>query len=291
MGWKVEAQNLSLKYKKVLALDNLSFTLEEGKIYGLLGRNGAGKTSLLSLLASYREPTSGRILVDNQEPFENSQVMEQICLMHEKDYKEDTSKVRELLETVESYRPHYDKEFAMNLIEKFKLPLNKQVSKLSKGMQSALNVTMGLASRCPITILDEVYLGMDAPTREIFYKELLADQEKHPRTFIISTHLVSEMDYLFDEILILNKGKLLLQEDYETFVSRGVSVTGSAEEVDKFALGMQKLNEQRLGNTKSVMIYGSLNEKQLEDAQYRGLQISNVSLQDLFIYLTKEEDL
>lgn len=289
MGRKIVANNLTLKYKNVLALDQVSFALEGGKIYGLLGRNGAGKTSLLSILASFREPTSGEILVDNQEPFENPQVMEQICLMYEKDYKEDSSKVKELLETVEAYRPHYDKELAMHLIEQFNLPLNKKVSSLSKGMQSALNVTMGLASRCPITILDEVYLGMDAPTREIFYQELLAEQERHPRTFIISTHLVSEMDYLFDEILILNKGKLFLHEDYETFVARGITVTGTAEEVDLFAQGMEKLNEQRLGNTKSVTIYGSLTERQLEDARSKGLQISNVSLQDLFIYLTKEE--
>ena len=289
MGWKVVADNLTLKYKNALALDKVSLALEGGKIYGLLGRNGAGKTSLLSILASFREPSSGKILVDNQEPFENPQIMEQICLMYEKDYKEDSSKVKELLEAVEVYRPYYDKEFAMDLIKRFNLPLDKKVSSLSKGMQSALNVTMGLASRCPITILDEVYLGMDAPTREIFYQELLADQESHPRTFIISTHLVSEMDYLFDEILILDKGKLLLHEDYETFVSRGSTVTGSAEEVDRFTHGMKKLNEQKLGNTKAVTIYGALNERQLEDAQYKGLQASNVSLQDLFIYLTKEE--
>lgn len=289
MGLKVVANNLTLKYKNVLALDKVSFALEGGKIYGLLGRNGAGKTSLLSILASFREPTSGEILVDNQEPFENPQVMRQICLMYEKDYKEDTSKVKDLLETVEVYRPHYDKELAMHLIERFNLPLDKNVSSLSKGMQSALNVTMGLASRCPITILDEVYLGMDAPTREIFYQELLAEQERHPRTFIISTHLVSEMDYLFDEVLILDKGKLLLHEDYETFVSRGITVTGTAEDVDRFVQGMEKLNEQRLGNTKAVTIYGSLTERQLEEAHYKGLQVSNVSLQDLFIYLTKEE--
>ncbi|AGA67844.1 ABC-type multidrug transport system, ATPase component [Desulfitobacterium dichloroeliminans LMG P-21439] len=286
----IVSQNLFLKYKKFLALDDISFSLERGKIYGLLGRNGAGKTSLLSLLASFREPTSGKILVGEEEPFENATVMEQICFMYEKDYKEETAKVKEYLEVAERYRPYYDKDYAQYLVKRFKLPMKKAIKSLSKGMQSALNVSIGLASRCPVTILDEVYLGMDAPTREIFYQELLADQERHPRTFIISTHLVSEMDYLFDEILILHKGKLLLQEDYESFVSRGVTVTGSAEQVDSLVQGLEKLNEQRLGNTKSVTIYGSLGERQLEDARQRGLQIGNVSLQDLFIYLTKEDE-
>lgn len=131
---------------------------------------------------------------------------------------------------------------------------------------------------------------MDAPTREIFYQELLADQENHPRIFILSTHLVSEMDYLFDEVLILDWGSLILQENYEDFISRGSSLTGPAEVVDEFVHSLQKLNEQKLGNTKSVMIYGTLSEGQQRAAQAKGLQLGPVSLQELFIHLTKEEE-
>lgn len=156
-------------------------------------------------------------------------------------------------------------------------------------MQSALNVTMGLASRAPITIFDEAYLGMDAPTREIFYKELLADQAERPRTMILSTHLVSEMDYLFDEVIIIDKGAFVLHEEYETLISRGASITGAAEEVDDFVSGMTQLNEQQLGNTKAVMVYGYLSEKDKQEALQRGLEVGPVSLQDLFIHLTSEE--
>lgn len=81
------------------------------------------------------------------------------------------------------------------------------MSELSKGMRSALQVVLGLASRAPITIFDEVYTGMDAPTRKKFYNEVLNEQAEHPRMFILSTHLVSEMDYLFDEIVMIHQGK------------------------------------------------------------------------------------
>ncbi|WP_217896391.1 ABC transporter ATP-binding protein [Oceanobacillus rekensis] len=286
----IDINNLSLKYKDFEALKNISFKLESGKIYGLLGRNGAGKTSLLSILASFREQTDGSLTIDGESPFENARIMQSVAFIYEKDYSDETEKVKGMLEVIERYRPNFDKEYANYLIKRFKLPLDKPVHKLSKGMQSALNVTLGLAGRTPITIFDEAYLGMDAPTREIFYKELLDDQAKHPRTMILSTHLVSEMDYLFDEVIVINQGSLVLHEEYETLASRGASITGSADKVDDFIIGMKQLNVQQLGNTKSVMVYGDLNENERQDAQLKGLEVGPISLQDLFIHLTSEED-
>ncbi len=290
MNFDVVVNNLTLKYQDFEALANLSFTIETGKIYGLIGRNGAGKTSLLSLLASFREPSSGTIKIAGESPFENPDIMQNVAFIFEKDYKEETEKVKGMLELVERYRPNYDPEYAMHLIKRFKLPLDKQVKQLSKGMQSAMNVTMGLASRTPITIFDEAYLGMDAPTREIFYQELLEDQSNHPRTFILSTHLVSEMEYLFEEVIIIDKGKLVAQEDYETLVSRGASITGAAEAVDALVKGMEILSEQQLGNTKSVMIYGNMSDSKRTEAHNSGLEVGATTLQDLFIHLTKEDN-
>ncbi|WP_337019622.1 ABC transporter ATP-binding protein [Oceanobacillus massiliensis] len=287
---EIKVSNLSLKYRSFEALKNISFRIDGAKICGLLGRNGAGKTTLLSLLASYREPTGGSIEINGEAPFENASVMQDLAFIYEKDYSDEYEKVSGMLESIERYRPNYDAEYAAYLVKRFKLPLDKPVNKLSKGMQSALNVTMGLAGRTPITIFDEAYLGMDAPTREIFYKELLEEQSRNPRTIILSTHLVSEMEYLFDEIIIIDKGAVVIQEDYETLTSRGASITGTAEIVDEFAAGMQQLNVQQLGNTKSVMVYGNLNEQQRQAAQYNGLEIGPVSLQELFIHLTGEVD-
>ncbi|HBI03803.1 MAG TPA: ABC transporter [Paenibacillaceae bacterium] len=288
MTFAVEVKDVSLNYHEVAALKNISFTLEKGKIYGLLGRNGAGKTSLLSLLASLREQTGGTIRILGDAPFENPEVMQDVVFIYEKDNKDESEKVIGMLKFAERYRPHFNMDYAMDLVKGFNLPLNKAVKKLSKGQQSALFVTIGLASRCPLTIFDEAYLGMDAPTREIFYKELLEDQSNHPRTIIISTHLVSEMDYLFDEVLIIDKGTLILQEENETLISRGATITGTANEVDQFVKGLRKLNEQQLGNTKRVVIYGALSKEQRNEAKEKGLEVGVISLQDLFIHLTGE---
>ncbi|MEC0259153.1 hypothetical protein PAEVO_55890 [Paenibacillus sp. GM2FR] len=289
MNLDVQFDRVSVTYGSVEAVRDISLRLPAGKIYGLLGRNGAGKTSLLSVLASFREASSGSVTIGGEQPFENANIMREVSFIYDVDYKEETDKVKAAIESVARYRPHFDTGYALELARKFNLPLDKQLKELSKGMQSAYNVCIGLASRSPVTILDEVYLGMDAPSREIFYRELLEDQERHPRTFILSTHLVSEMDYLFEEVIIIHKGRFVLQDDYESLTSRGVSITGPAAKVDEFIRGMKVLNVQQLGSTKAVMVYGELSEEAQLAAHRAGLEIGPISLQDLFIHLTGEE--
>ncbi|KOP64570.1 ABC transporter [Bacillus sp. FJAT-18019] len=289
MNLDVQLDRISVAYGSVEAVREISLHLPAGKIYGLLGRNGAGKTSLLSVLSSFREPSSGKVTIGGEQPFENAKIMQHVSFIYDVDYKDETDKVKTAIQSIARYRPQFDLGYALDLARKFKLPLDKQLKQLSKGMQSAFNVCIGLASRSPITILDEAYLGMDAPSREIFYRELLEDQGRHPRTFILSTHLVSEMDYLFEEVIIIHKGRVVLQDDYESLTSRGVSITGPAAKVDEFIQGMKVLNVQQLGSTKAVMVYGELSEAALSAALRAGLEIGPISLQDMFIHLTGEE--
>lgn len=289
MSCIIEANNLTLKYKKFEALKNITFKLKGEKIYGLLGRNGAGKTSMLTVLSAFRKPSSGTLTIAGEDIFENAKIMSKISFHYEKNYSEETSTVKKILKDVGNYRENYDGEYALKLAEMFELPIDKPVNKLSKGKQSAFEVTMGLAGRCPITIFDESYLSMDAPTRVKFYNEVLEEQEREPRIFILSTHLVSEMDYLFDEVLILHEGKLLVHDEYETMVSKGMTVTGPAEKADEFVKGMKVLNQQRLGNTKAVAVYGENSRELTAKAKSLGLEIGHISLQDLFIYITERE--
>jgi ABC-2 type transport system ATP-binding protein len=284
----VTINNIGLIYGNHTALNNVTFQLDSNKIYGLLGRNGAGKTSLLSIMASFREPTSGSITINGEVPFENAAIMQQVAFMYNKDYKDESDHAINVLKGVARYRPYFDMKYAEYLVKRFKLDKKKSIKQYSKGMQSALNVIIGLASRAPLTIFDEVYLGMDAPSRDIFYKELLEDQENHPRVIILSTHLVSEMDYLFDEVIMIDEGKLMLQEDYDSLLSKGAKITGSASVVDDFVQSKQQINVEQLGNTKAVTIYGELSKTERTIAVDKGLEIAPISLHELFVHLTKE---
>ncbi|MBR7554077.1 ATP-binding cassette domain-containing protein [Allobacillus sp. GCM10007491] len=288
MNHKLEIKRVSKSFKKHKALNEIDFTIEGDKIVGLIGRNGAGKTTLLSLIAGLKQADHGEIILDGEPVFENQSRMQQIMFLSDSQ-RDESMKVQEMLEMAETFRPNFDTEYAAELIKKFNLPTKKTMKQLSKGMRSALQVVLGLASRAPITIFDEVYTGMDAPTRKKFYNEVLDEQAEHPRMFILSTHLVSEMDYLFDEIVMIHEGKLLLHDKYEAMTLKGQTVIGEANAVDQFVSGKKVLNEQRLGPTKSVTIYGELSEGERQKAKTQELEIGNVSLQDLFIHLTGGE--
>lgn len=282
----IQFEDVSLQFKDKQILKNISLTLETNKIYGLLGRNGAGKTSLLSVLASFAKAMTGRITIDGNSVFENDDIMENIIFIRDVQLDE-SEKVWNYIKQTTAFRPNFDLDYAKTLMQRFHLPEKVAVSSLSRGMMSAMHVVIGLASRCPITIFDEAYLGMDAPARVKFYEEVLNDYMEHPRTFILSTHLISEMESMFEEVIIIDHGEIVIHEEVDTFKSRGVSVTGSIEEVDAFTIGKTVLKEQVLGNTKQAMIYGQLTEQ--EKQQANSLQVAQISLQELFIHLTKEE--
>lgn len=284
----IEIQNLTVRYPGVTAIDDLTLKLEGGKIYGLLGRNGSGKTTLLSLIAAYRRVTEGTVLVDGRAPFENEELTQQICLVRESgDIVVDGDSVKGILRRSRRFRPTWDEEFAHRLLDLFQLPLDRGVTKLSRGQKSALGITVGLASRAPLTILDEAYLGLDAPSRYAFYDVLLEDYIENPRTIVLSTHLIEEVGRLFEQVVILDRGRLVVHDDTDSLRTRGAAVVGPATAVDDFTTGMTILGEQRLGGTKSVTVYGEIEPDARAVAADWGLELSPVALQDLFVHLTK----
>src|SRR5699024_8039804 len=133
------------------------FTLEEPQIYGLLGRNRAGKTMYVEILARHQLPTKGTVQIDGQKPFDTRNVLQHICLMREGDNIFKDVKVKELLKTYEFIYPTWDKELAEELVDIYKLPRKAKTKALSKGMASALGIIVGLASKAPVTIFDEPY--------------------------------------------------------------------------------------------------------------------------------------
>ncbi|MDP9797204.1 ABC-2 type transport system ATP-binding protein [Catenuloplanes nepalensis] len=288
MSIPVSVRDLRVRYGDTVALDGLSFDLDGGKIYGLLGRNGSGKTTLLSVLAAFRRASAGTVLVDGEDPFENARVTRQVCLIRDNVDAEDTDRVSTVLKLAAQLRPHFDADYAARLAKQFDLPLRKRVSGLSRGGRSALGVTIGLATRAPLTIFDESYLGLDAPSRYAFYQELVADYAENPRTIILSTHLIEEVANLFEEVLIIDHGRLLAHEETDTLRRRGATVTGPAGEVDAFVAGndLAVLGEKRLGGTKATTVYGTLTDGQRREAAAAMLEITPVGLQDLFIHLT-----
>jgi ABC-2 type transport system ATP-binding protein len=282
----IEVRDLRLRYGDVVALDGLTFELRAGRIHGLLGRNGSGKTSLLSVIAAFRRASGGEVLVDGEPVYENNRITRQVCLIREAGDTDSSSNVRDTLALAASLRPNWDADYAAELVDRFGLPARRRVGSLSRGQQSALGAVIGLASRAPVTL--------DAPSRYTFYDALLEDFMAHRRTIVVSTHLIEEVSRLFEEVVIIERGRLVVQDDAEALRSRGVSVTGPAAAVDEFVSklawfsGFTVLGDRQLGPTKSVTGYGSLDEEHRALAREAGLELGPLGLQDLFVHLTNQ---
>ncbi|MEU4191264.1 ABC transporter ATP-binding protein [Kribbella sp. NPDC026611] len=292
MALTVHTENLSVRFGGVPALDRLDLRLAPGKIHGLLGRNGSGKSTLAATLAGFRRPDEGRVLIEGgdlgaaAEPFENAIVTSRVCLIRESGDVHDSALVKHILGLAAALRPYWDADLAADLLDRFEVPVGKKVQKLSRGKKSALGVVLGLASRAPLTIFDESYLGMDVPSRNLFYDVLLADYAEVPRTIVLSTHLVSEVSAMLEEVVILDNGRLVTQSPVDALRGRGASIVGPAATVDRFTKGFTVLAEERLGGTKSTTVLGDLDPALVADAAAAGLEIGPVGLQDLFVHLT-----
>lgn len=285
----INLENVSLKYGNTLALNNVSLKLPEQAICGLLGRNGAGKTSLLSLLCAYHRPTSGTITISGENPYENRNIMPRVALIHDDQGEiENNFKVKDLFKITATLRPNWDATYAEKLIKLFEIPLNKTMGNLSHGKRSAVHVIIGLAGQTPVTLYDEAYLGMDAAARKLFISELLSDYMHRPKLILFSTHFVNEMEGLFSEAIIINNGQVIAHDDCDTLRSKGTAVTGFSEVVDSFTNGHEILSQRALGRQKEVVLFGELSENDRLAGEKAGLEFSHPSLQDLFIYMTEK---
>lgn len=277
---KIEIKNISKTFGEVPALNNVSVQIEENHIYGLLGRNGAGKTTLLNLLTGKMFPDSGEILVDGEPVMENDRALSKMYCMTEMNLYPENMRVKEAFRWSAEFYPEFNKEYANTLCGKFELNTRSKIKDLSTGYASIFKIIVALACNAQITIFDEPVLGLDANHRDLFYRELILNYSDHPRTFIISTHLIEEIADVIDRVLIIKKGQLVMNDEVQNVLSLGCAVSGPAGAVDEFIKDKQVLGCDTLGGLKSAYLLGWI------DHAPDGLEISNLDLQKLFIQLT-----
>lgn len=287
MSAVVAVRGLTKTYRSLLAVDGVTFTVEEDSITGLLGRNGAGKTTLMALLTGQVVPSSGSVAVFGADPLENDAVLTRTCFIKESQRYNPDFKVRHVLAAAEIVYPNWDAVFAATLVRDFDLPLGRGMKKLSRGMLSAVGVVIGLASRAPLTFFDEPYLGLDAGARHVFYDRLLADHAEHPRTVVLSTHLIDEVADLLSDVLLLDSGRIVLAAEADSLRGRAVTATGPRDAVDRVVAGRPRLACERLGDLTRTTIEGRLEDADRRAAAAAGVSLEPVSLQQLVLLTTE----
>jgi ABC-2 type transport system ATP-binding protein len=282
----VAATEVTKRFGQVAAVDNVSFTLRENTIYGLLGRNGAGKTTLMQVLTGQQIPTAGTVEVFGAAPYENDGVLARTCFVREAQKYPDEFRVRHALQAAALLFPNWDDAYAQSLVDDFRLPRSRTIKKLSRGMLSAVGVVIGLASRAPLTLFDEPYLGLDAVSRQLFYDRLLADYAERPRTVVLSTHLIDEVADLVEHVLVIDRGRLVVDEEAERLRGQVVTVSGPAAAVQAFAASRTELHRATVGPMTRSTLRGDLDGAARAEAERLGITIAPVSLQHLVVSLT-----
>ena len=256
MAKTLKATGLVKVYGKKEVLHSVDVEFESGCIYGLIGRNGAGKTTLLSCITAQSWANAGEITYGGEPVWENEKALGEICFAREISQilfmGQNTYKVRDYLRAAKLLYPHWDEQYAQQLVDRFGLERKKRISALSKGMLSMLTIVLALASNAPITILDEAAS-------------------------------------VFEKVVILDDGNIIEQGNTDELVAQFRYVSGKDEQVDEAVAGMKVLMEEKAGRSKAVVIRSSEeNLSKLE--QNPNVEISPLNLQKVFVALTGQKE-
>ena len=203
----VKCNNLCKEFDNKQVLNNINLSLPRGKIIGLLGKNGMGKTTLIKLMNDLLTPTSGEVLINGEKPSVNSKKI--ISYLPERTYLDKGMKVSQILTLFEDFYENFNKEKAIKLLNDLDLDINSRVNKMSKGMQEKLQLILVMSRDAELYILDEPLGGVDPATRDYILDTILSNFSEGA-SVIISTHLISDIERILDEVIFIDKGNIIL---------------------------------------------------------------------------------
>lgn len=203
----LECQNLTKSFDNKKILDSINLTIPRGKIVGLLGKNGTGKTTLIKLINDLLTIDEGKILINGKEIGPESK--RKISYLPERSYLDKSMKVYEVIKFFEEFYDNFDSQKAKKLLKDLDLDLNMKLSKMSKGMLEKLGLILVMSRKADLYILDEPLGGVDPATRDYILDTILSNFEEES-SVIISTHLISDIEKILDEVIFIDKGKIVL---------------------------------------------------------------------------------
>lgn len=206
----LEVKNLNKSFDNKKVLKDINFSISKGKIVGLLGKNGVGKTTLIKLINDLLTPTSGEILVKgNKIGVETKKV---ISYLPERTYLNKQMKVCEVISFFEDFYEDFDSKKAKKLLKDLDLDINQKLTKMSKGMQEKVQLVLVMSRKADLYVLDEPLGGVDPATRDYILDTILSNFDEDS-SVIISTHLISDIEKILDEVIFIDKGEIVLQSD------------------------------------------------------------------------------
>ena len=212
----LKCTNLSKTYDFDNALNNVNLLIESGKIIGLLGPNGSGKTTFIKLLNGLLKPTEGEIFIDGQNPGVETKKI--VAYLPDKNYLDNSKTVKAILQLFADFYDDFDLEKAQNMLKDLGIDITRRFKLLSKGMKEKVQLILVMCRRAKLYLLDEPIAGVDPAARDYILNTVIKNYNRDA-TVIISTHLIADVEKVLDEVIFISKGEILLYQDVKSIIS------------------------------------------------------------------------
>ena len=277
----VSARGLTKRYGKSIAVDNVSFEIPAGRIIGLIGPNGSGKTTTLKAMLGLI-PFDGELKVLGLNPrTQRDELMEQVCFIADVAVLPRWIRVSEAVDFVAGVHPKFDRAKAERYLANTKLKPSMKVKQMSKGMIVQLHLALVMAIDAKLLVLDEPTLGLDILYRKQFYQNLLEDYFDENKTIIITTHQVEEVEHILSDLMFIREGRITLSASMDEIGERFVEVMVPAENLAA-AKALNPIDERQVFG-KSVMLFDGVPRAQIAALG----ETRNVGVADLFVATMK----
>ena len=212
----LKCTNLSKTYDFDNALNNVNLSIETGKIIGLLGPNGSGKTTFIKLLNGLLKPTEGEILINGQNPGVETKKI--VSYLPDKNYLDNSKTVNAILQLFADFYDDFDLERAQNMLKDLGIDITRRFKLLSKGMKEKVQLILVMCRRAKLYLLDEPIAGVDPAARDYILNTVIKNYNREA-TVIISTHLIADVEKVLDEAIFISKGEILLYQDVKSIIN------------------------------------------------------------------------
>ncbi|MDT8715765.1 ABC transporter ATP-binding protein [Clostridium sp. 19966] len=288
----IEIKNVSKSFPGKEAIKNINITINDGSILGLVGPNGAGKSTLLRTMVDIYEPDTGEILINKENIKDNTAIKEIIGYVGDRNDFFNDCKIKEILKYYSLSYPNFDKDRFNKINSIFKIPLNKKISKLSKGNATRVHLMMAFSQNPKIMILDEPTSGLDPIIKRKFLNLLMEDVAERGTTVIISSHNLPDLESICDHIVFLNEGEIIKDNSLDNLKlsMKKIQIIFKEEAPEDFEKWPEFLRVEKIGRSYNVITkdYNDSLKEKLEEQGVLFIEELNLSLEDMLIYSVED---
>lgn len=284
----IEASNVSKSFQDIKAVDAVSVTIKEGSVFGMIGTNGAGKSTFLRMLSGVLKPDEGTITLDEMPVYENPEAKKRFFYISDEQYFFPNTTPVELMRYYSIVYPEFDKERMKKLLSQFELPEKRKVSTFSKGMKKQLSVICGVCAGTKYLFCDETFDGLDPVMRQAVKSIFAQDMEERGMTPVIASHNLRELEDICDHVGLLHRGGVLLSKDLEDMklnIHKVQCAFRADSNIEQVLQGIEVLQKDVRGSLYTITARGSEEDlkNQIQTADPIFMELLPLSLEEIFI--------